>query len=66
MATPGLGKRTVQREAVSVAASDLATKTCVSAINLHQCPVADLNPYNMSSLSETQLTFEVTVSQMGT
>ena len=33
-------------KASALAASALATNTYVSAINLHQCSTADLNPYN--------------------
>ena len=32
------------KAASALAASALAIDTCVSAINLHQCSVADLNP----------------------
>ena len=33
-------------KALALAASALATNTYVSAINLHQCSAADLNPYD--------------------
>ena len=38
-------------KASALAASALATNTYVSAINLHQCSAADLNPYNNNELA---------------
>ena len=53
-------------KASALEASAFATNTCVSAINLHQCSAADLNPYiiNLNNLIKSSI-FKYIFYQLG-